>query len=117
MPAATLAYGAFLIALGLVFFALTASPTSLIPAALGLVAVGLGVAARNPASRRHAMHGAAALSLVGLLVALVRLLPGLASGAFGTAQASLSLLALASLVYLALSVRSFAEARLVRRNP
>ena len=116
MPSATIAYGAFLIALGLIGYLLTGAGTSLIPAALGLIAVGLGAAARNQASRRHAMHGAAALALVGLLVSVARLVPSIGSGAFGTAQVSLSLLALASLAYLALSVRSFREARALRQN-
>ncbi|MEM9653860.1 MAG: hypothetical protein AAGA65_17340 [Actinomycetota bacterium] len=65
--------GAVLIVLGIVVTVLSdsGSVTSLIPAFIGLLFVGLGLAARfRPAMSHHLMHAAAALALLGILGSL-----------------------------------------------
>ena len=44
-----------------------ASPTALIPAAFGILFIVFGYLARKESMRRHAMHGAALLSLLGII--------------------------------------------------
>ncbi len=43
------------------------SPTALIPAAFGLILIVLGALARRDALRKHAMHAAAAIAVLGFL--------------------------------------------------
>lgn len=117
MPAMTRAVGAGLAVLGLISFLATGadSPTALLPALLGLLLVGLGVLAGREAVRRHAMHAAMLLALLGLLGAAMNLtgLPDLFAGRaerpVAVVSSALTVLALA--VYLVLGIRSFVEAR------
>jgi uncharacterized membrane protein len=107
----TVLFGILLIALGIGGYALpeTKSLTALIPACFGLILVILGVLARQEKLRKHVMHAAAAVALVGLIAALVRLLPSLSD-----AQIALSLMALLCAVFVAICVRSFIMARRAR---
>jgi SNF family Na+-dependent transporter len=71
MPRLTLAFAAVLILLGLVaFFGLQEagdrSVTALIPAFFGIVFGILGLLATRPGLRKHAMHGAAVLTLLAM---------------------------------------------------
>lgn len=70
MPKLAIVIGVLLIAAGLAgyFGAGRVSLTALIPAAFGLVLAGLGgVGYWKPSGRKHAMHAAAAIALLGLL--------------------------------------------------
>ena len=71
MAKLTILVGAVLIVLGLVaYFGLsgdTKSATALIPAFFGVPMAILGLVALRPGARKHAMHGAAALGLLGIL--------------------------------------------------
>lgn len=69
MASTTVIFGVLMILLGLVGYFATgrSSFTALIPAVFGLLFVMLGVVARNEAARRHAMHAAAALGMIGFL--------------------------------------------------
>lgn len=118
MPQTTLIFGALLCIVGLGFFLGTgaASVTALIPAFLGLPLCLLGAFARREGWRRHAMHGAAMIGLLGFLGSARGLLQLPALLTAGTvarpaAVAAQSITAALCLVFLVLCVRSFVEAR------
>jgi hypothetical protein len=108
-------FGALLIALGVAFWAVTSAPTALIPAAFGVLLTICGVIARNTKLRMHAMHGAALLGLLGAAFPLVRALPKLEQGNYGAAVIEQLLMAVLSLIFLVLCVRSFIAARRARK--
>ena len=114
MPATTRLVGFVLIALGLIgyFASGRASVTALIPAFFGAIFLILALVARGESARKHAMHAAVALALVGLLGVLPRLIPALTAGDVGR-PAVLSQLAMTIVlaVYVALGVKSFIDAR------
>lgn len=122
MPAITTLCGAILTLLGVggYFGTGRASPTALIPALFGLALAGLGLVARNETARPHAMHGAAAIGLLGVL-GTMRSLPKLATlirgGSIERPAAHISQVIMAGIctVYVGLSVRSFVQARRSRR--
>lgn len=78
MPRITLFIGVLLAFVGIAFFLYTNSehPTALIPAGFGVVFVLLGLLSAVEHLRKHMMHAAAALSLVGCVLGIVRLIPG-----------------------------------------
>ena len=85
MASTTIVFGILLTLLGLVGYFLTgtSSLTALIPALFGLLLLVLGFLARSESMRKHAMHAAAAVALVGCVGALIPLLrtpSGRASG-------------------------------------
>ncbi len=95
--------------------------TALIPAAIGLM-LGLSalIAQRMPGARKHAMHGAAGLALLGIAgsaLGVVRLIAWLGGTepARPAAAVSQSLTALVLLVFLFLAVRRFIAARRARQ--
>jgi hypothetical protein len=121
VPSTTIALGAALIVLGLGGYGLTgaASLTALIPAAFGLLLVLAGFLARDDRWRMHAMHAAVVVALLGFLGS-VRGVFGLARVFDGTAArpaaiVSQTIMALLTLVYVILAVRSFIAARKARR--
>src|SRR5688500_8271882 len=82
MARLTIGLGAILIALGVAGYLGTGrdSITALIPSFLGAVLVILGlIAAVKPSARRHAMHAAAVVALLGLAGSLMRPLRALGS--------------------------------------
>lgn len=118
MAATTLAFGTLLILLGVVGYVATgaASITALIPALFGLVLLVLGLLARNEAWRKHAMHAAVVVGLLGFLGSApgLRSLPALFAGepvARPAAVISQSLMAVLSLLFVVRCVRSFIDAR------
>jgi hypothetical protein len=119
MPAVTRLVGFLLIVLGLVGYFATgrASITALIPAFFGAVFLILAMAARRESARKHVMHAAVALALVGALGGAGRIIPAISAGTLGRpavlAQIAMTLILL---VYVALGVRSFIDARKARRN-
>jgi uncharacterized membrane protein len=90
-----------------------ASWTALIPAILGGVFVVLGALAFKDNLRKHVMHLAAALGLLGFLASLGRLLPKILMGEvqFGLATVCLALMALICALFVGLCVNSFVQAR------
>ena len=122
MASTTIFFGLLMILLGVVGYLLTGreSPTALIPAVPGVIFLLLGVLARNERLRKHVMHLAAALSLVGFLAMAGMGWTKLARWAGGTPPArpaaviSQSILGLLLLVFLVLCVRSFINARRAR---
>ncbi len=121
MAKLTMIYGGLLILLGVVSYQLTggASKTALIPSFFGVPIAALGVLAHlNDANRKHLMHAAMGLSLLGLL-GTIRALPfGLYLISVGPthvdnagAVAAQSIMAVLSAGYLYLGIRSFIQAR------
>ena len=106
-----------LIVLGVASYTLTGrtSITALIPAFFGAAFLVCAMVARNEAARKHAMHAAVLLGLIGAIAALVRGVPGALDGNAGKpavmAQLAMGILLL---IYVALGVRSFIAARRAR---
>lgn len=96
------------------------SLTALIPAAFGLVIAVLGLIARDPRMRKHAMHAAVVIALLGFLGS-VRGLAQLGALFDGTAArpaavVSQTIMAVLTLVYIVMAVRSFVQARANRTS-
>lgn len=116
--------GIILTVLGLGGYAFSGgvSPTALIPAGFGILFIVLGYLARKESMRRHAMHGAALLSLLGIAgsfkgtVAAITMLGG---GVVERPQAAIAqaIMAVTCFVFLLLAIRSFVNARLKPAPP
>ena len=117
MASTTIALGVVLIVLGLAGYFLTGmtSITALIPAFFGLVLALLGFVARDERKRKHAMHGAVLVALLGFAGSV----PGLlkigdyfnGTAARPAAVISQSVMAVLTLGYIILAIRSFVAAR------
>ena len=118
MTGTTRLFGIILIILGVASYALTGrtSITAMIPAFFGAAfLVCAMIARRSDAARRHAMHAAVAIGLIGAIAALARGIPGAMNGdAMRPAVLSQLAMGLLLLIYVALGVRSFIEARKAR---
>lgn len=89
-----------------------ASPTALIPAAFGLLLAVLGFIARAKDDlRKHIMHVAVIIGLIGFVLPAGRLLMNLSSIAMTAAVLSQLAMAVICLVFVILSVKSFIDAR------
>jgi hypothetical protein len=122
VPSITIALGVALIVVGLGGYFLTGavSLTALIPAAFGLVIAIAGLLARDERKRKHAMHAAVAVALLGFLGS-VRGLLQIGSVFDGTAArpaavVSQTIMAVLTLGYIVMAVRSFVSARASRRG-
>jgi hypothetical protein len=121
MANVTMGFGLALAALGVAGYLGTGrtSLTALIPLAFGLLLLACGALARREPLRKHAMHAAAVLGLIGFLGPL-RVLPQmlalLGGGAVAHRAAVLDQLGMLVLcgVFLALCIRSFVAARQAR---
>jgi len=121
MPYITIVTALLLILLGLVgyFGSADASPskTALIPAAFGVVLFVLGLVALRDQLRKHAMHVAAAVGLIGLLAAGGR--GAMKIGVLFSSDPAVNkrpivmilLMAAVCLVFMALCIKSFIDAR------
>ena len=117
MPSTTRYFGLILIVLGVASYVLTgrASVTALIPALFGAVLVICALVARNEAARKHAMHAAVAVGLIGALAALGRGIPAaLDGGATRPAVLSQLVMGILLLIYVWFGVQSFIAARKAR---
>jgi len=89
-----------------------ASPTALIPAIFGLVLALLGLISRMKDDlRKHLMHAAAAIALIGFILTAGRLVMNLGNLTLSAAVLSQLAMALISLIFVVLAVKSFADAR------
>lgn len=124
MPAMTIGCGVLLIVLGASFYVGTGSEhfTALIPAFAGGVFVLLGVLGFKDGLRKHVMHAAAALGLLGFLAGAGMGVPKLVKHLSGdpierpAAALEQALMGLVCLVFVILCVRSFIAARRARRQ-
>ncbi len=114
----TIVYGAALIVIGIVgyFMSGMVSITALIPAFLGILILVSGVLAKKESRRKHFMHVAVVLGLVGFIGTMDGL-PGLISMMSGeevtrsAAVIAKSITALISLIFVIICVKSFVDAR------
>jgi hypothetical protein len=93
------------------------SVTALIPAFFGIVLVGLAWLGRSESVRRHAMHAAMVVALVGIAGTASRLLPGLAAGTIDVGRPAVWSQIVTVLVlgwYLGKGIKSFRDARRAR---
>ncbi len=117
MASLTVGVGTLLILMGVGGYVATGmvSVTALIPAFFGAPIAVLGQIAKNEARRKHAMHGAVLLGLLGFLGSFPGLLklPSLLAGTAErpTAVAMQALMAVLLGVFVILCVRSFIAAR------
>ncbi|MGH7177112.1 MAG: hypothetical protein ACREJC_07025 [Tepidisphaeraceae bacterium] len=118
MPILTMGLGAALVILGVVGFVLTGAAhyTALIPAAAGAIFEVLGIVAMRPSARKHAMHAAAALAVLGFIATVSGVAPAaryLAGATVERAPAAVSkaIMSILCLVFVILCVRSFVVAR------
>ena len=114
MPRITLLIGVLLAVVGVFCFLYTNSEhfTALIPAAFGVVFMALGLFATVEDLRKHLMHAAAALALVGFAFGVVRIAMVLASGTeIGTAFIETAIFAALCGLLEILCVKSFIDAR------
>lgn len=117
MPTTAIIFGSLLVIIGFVGYGYglingNASLTALIPAAFGFVLEILGFVARsNEPLRKHLMHAAVLVALLGFIMTAGRLL--MKAGQLSLAPAVISQLAMAvvCLVFVILAVRSFIIAR------
>ncbi len=116
----TVVAGVILSAIGLFGYFWSASenpsPTALIPTAFGVILIVLGIVAHRPSARKHAMHAAAAVGLIGFLMAGGRGFMKLGQAASDDLSISrpvrmMLLMAIVCLVYVGLCVSSFISAR------
>lgn len=125
MPVITIVFGALLIGVGVggYFLSESHSLTALIPAYLGLVLVLLGLLGFKESLRKHVMHLASLLGLVGFVVPAWRGFPGLYTLLTGGTPEGKPLAIYANsitaglcLIFLLLCVNSFVQARLLRKK-
>lgn len=113
MAKVTIGFGVALVLIGIIGFAAGRAVTALIPAFEGVIIGVCGWVALNPNARKHAMHAAVMIGLLGFLLAAGRLVGAVMSGKAPSALAMFSLGAMAvlSFVFVLLCVRSFIDAR------
>lgn len=122
MPPITVGFGLILIVLGAGFYVGTGSSsmTALIPSFVGSVFVLLGALGFKEGLRKHVMHAAAALALIGFVgtaaMGFPKLFKHLSGGEVERPAAAIeqSLMSLLCLVFVILCVRSFIAARRAR---
>ena len=117
MPGTTRLFGIILIVLGVAGYWLTdrISVTALIPAFFGAALLVCAIiAGASEGARKHAMHAAVAIGLIGGLAALGMGLRGALAGRNGPAVYSQLAMGLLLLIYVALGVQSFIAARKAR---
>jgi hypothetical protein len=111
MPKPTLVFAALLIALGVCAFAMSGSRTALMPAYFGgALAVLAGLALAFEGARRHLMHVAAVVALLGALAPAAALMIRAARMSPLALGVNVGMLTL-SAALLAMMIRSFVVAR------
>jgi len=117
MPSTAIVSGVFLILIGIVgyFFSDSQSGkplTALIPAAFGLLLVILGVVAKSSENlRKHLMHAAVIVGLLGFFLPTARLLMNVSNLKVSLSVITQALMALVCLFFVILSIQSFINAR------
>lgn len=117
MPNTAISFGRILIIIGVIGYVVSmvnarASATALIPAFFGITLLLLGYFARIKENlRKHLMHAAVLVALLGFLAVVGRLASKLGDITFNAAYVSQIVTALVFLAFILLSVRSFMAAR------
>jgi hypothetical protein len=120
MSTVTFVFAVLFIAMGVFGYVVYQQPTAFIPAYVGIILLILGWMALKPEWRMHAMHGAALVGVIGVVVPIKGLtkLPQLLSGApvdRPHAVVMQSIMAVLSLIFLAFCIKSFIAARIAQR--
>lgn len=124
MAKTTMLIGALLCVLGFVAYGMGAqtgtaerSPTALIPAGFGAILLLLGFGALiKPGARKHFMHAAAAVGLLGALGGFGMFAARFPSRGFMLATCSMLTMGLLCALLVVLAVRSFIAARRARES-
>ena len=117
MPSTSIALGFLLIVIGVAgytygFMDGKASITALIPAFFGIVLVVLGAAARAKENlRKHLMHAAVVVALLGFILPAARLISRISDLTLSVAVLSQIAMAAVCLLFVILGIKSFADAR------
>ena len=117
MPNTAILFGRLLILLGIIGYGYgwingNASLTALIPSLFGLILMVLGhLSNAKEDLRKHLMHAAVLVGLIGFIVPLVRIIPKLGDFTFNFASAMLISMSLLCLAFVILCVKSFIDAR------
>ena len=117
MPLTAIICGILLVLIGIVGYvngqaAGRASVTALIPAFFGIVLAALGLASQAKESlRKHLMHAAVVLALLGFIATAGRLLSRMSELTASPAVISQASMAIICLAFVVLGIRSFAAAR------
>ena len=124
MAKTTMLIGALLCVLGFVSYGMGAqagsevrSPTALIPAGFGALLLLMGFGALvKPAARKHFMHAAAAVGLLGALGGFGMFFARVGSRGFTLATGSMLTMGVLCALLVILAVRSFIAARRARES-
>ncbi len=117
MPSTAIVSGILLILVGIVGFVFSivnnnTAPTALIPAAFGALLALLGLLAKAKDSlRKHLMHAAVLIGLLGFIICAVRLSSQINNPQISLAVLSLAAMALICLAFVILCIKSFIDAR------
>ena len=117
MPSTAIALGVLLTLIGAAGYIYgvmngNASITALIPAFFGIVLAGLGLAAQAKENlRKHLMHAAVVIALLGFILPAGRLISRISDLTLSVAVLSQILMAAVCLVFVILGIKSFADAR------
>jgi hypothetical protein len=117
MPLVTIVIGSFLTVAGVIAYAMTdaASLTALIPSVVGILMLMLGLLARADNLRRHAIHAALVVALLGALGSAMNVIR-IGEVFAGTAERPVAIIVstimfVTLVVYVILGVMSFIRAR------
>lgn len=122
MPSTSIISGVLLIVIGILGYVFSlvdgnTSVTALIPAAFGLLLVILGFLAKSKENlRKHLMHAAVVVGLLGFLIPTIRLVSQASNIKVSLAVLSQAAMALVCLFFVILSVQSFVNARRIRNE-
>jgi ascorbate-specific PTS system EIIC-type component UlaA len=122
MPSTTIVSGILLILIGIAGYIFSifdgnTSLTALIPAAFGFLLVILGIIATSSEDlRKHLMHTAVIVGVIGFLIPTARLISQMNNLKISLAVLSQALMALVCLFYVILSIQSFVNARRNRES-
>lgn len=120
MPSTSIVSGILLMIIGVTGYVFSVinnnhAPTAMIPAAFGALLTLLGVFARlKEPLRKHLMHAAVLIGLLGFIVSAGRLASQINNLQISLAVFSLTAMALICLVFVILCVKSFIDARKTR---
>ncbi len=117
MPNTSITFGALLVLIGIIGYGYglmngNASLTALIPAVFGIVMAILGFASRsNERMRKHLMHAAVVVALLGFIAAAGRLVMKASELTASAGVISQLAMAIICLLFVTLAVKSFGDAR------
>lgn len=120
MPNSAIWIGRILLLIGIIGYAYglysgSASPTAMIPAAFGVLLMLFGhIALRSEGARKHLMHAALVVALLGFLLPLIRIVSKISTFTLNAAVISQLAMAIVCLLFVILGVRSFIAARVDR---